>query len=120
MRNIYTRLSQAEIDAELTKVLDSSSLVVEVRSAFKAMGHSSDEVLALPAHKVRPFLDLIAANIKLMYAFALQHSKVVSATKLLTKHSDESVRNWAIKLHTIARSAWAAAQAATRTQPRSE
>ena len=69
-----------------------------------------------PAHKIRPFLDMV----EFMDMFALQHSNVVGATKLLSRHGDETVRNLAIKLHTIIRSNWAAFQAASRTKLQSE
>ena len=114
MKSIYTKFSQNEVDAAISGVLDSSSLVVELRRSFRALGNSSEEVLAQSASKIRPFLAYVAGHVKLIDAFTIQHSKITGALKLLSRHEDEHVRNHAIHLHTIVRCVWASAQSAAR------
>ena len=120
MNTIYTRLNRSEVDAALSRVADASSLQLSIRSSWKALGSSSAEVLALPPHRLRPFLDHVAEHAATMDEHTIQESRVIPMVKLLTQHPHEQARDRAISVHTMLRSSWMSFQAAKRQRTTTE
>ena len=114
MRAVYTKLTRKEVDIELRKVLDASSLRLTLRQSFRALGASTADVLAQPAARLRPFLAFVAGHLTDFNESLIQESRVIGMVKILAQHQDEHTRNHAISLYTSLRSTWMAIQSAKR------
>ena len=116
MKAIYTTLNRSEVQEELLRVVNATSLAVTVRNDFKLLGKSAEEVLKQPPHVVQPFLTLVSANVKNLTEEFLTQSNVVAALHVLLRHSDSSVQSQSSHLYAMARSMWMAAQSNKRAK----
>lgn len=114
MKSIYTTLSAKEVESELHKVANATSLAWAIRLRFKALGRSSEDILRQPPAAVQPFLAFVAGNISIVDKHILVEAKLAASLKVLTNHVDDAVRNHAIKLFTMSRSIWMAEQNASK------
>ena len=116
MKTIYTTLNRQEVDAELSKVVNGTSLAINLRRGFLALGSNSEEVLAKSGVQVRPFLALVASNLHLIDDNVASRSKIAGSLKLLSKHSDEHARSHAAQMYSMVASHWMATQSAKRAR----
>ena len=116
MKTVYTSLSKAEVRAEIIKVANSSSLEQDILDKCAALGNTPEVLHARPAAKVATFLAFIENQLTHIDDHILKVSGIGKTLGTLSRHPDETVRNWAIRLRFALRAEWKAQQ--DRKRPR--
>jgi hypothetical protein len=114
MKTIYTKLARHEVDAALSQVVAASLLQLSLEHKFRALGHSSEQVIALPPHRVQPFLDYVSDNLHAIDEHVMSESKVQTMLKVISKHDNVDVKSQAAHLRATLSSRWMSYKAAHR------
>ena len=116
MAEIYTKLSQSEVQRELVKVAQASSFQLELQARVLELGDTSEVMFALPEAKLLGFLNYVNELKHNISTNTLRDTKVGLALKRLCSHPSADIRNLAIELHTLLRAAFMAYQASKRAR----
>ena len=116
MAEIYTKLSQSEVQRELVKVAQASSFQLELQARVLELGDSVDITFSLPEAKLLGFLHYVNELKHSISTNTLRETKVGVALKRLSTHPSANVRNLSIELHTALRAAFMSYQASKRAR----
>ena len=105
MKQIYTKLIRSEVEEELFKVAQASSVQLDWAQRISLFGKSAEEIKGQPASLLSPFLAHVAGRLDEIDTDLCKATNLHLVLKWLTQHDHQAVRNHAINLHTKLRSA---------------